>query len=63
MRFEVTISVTNFKEALMKNLKASTALLTVFLASQATADPTLMFGLSFNFGNSAKEMRSHASNV
>ena len=53
MRFEVTISVTNFKEALMKNLKASTALLTVFLASQATADPTLMFGLSFNFGGGA----------
>lgn len=34
----------------MKNLKSTTALASVFLTSQAMADPTVMVGLSFNFG-------------
>lgn len=34
----------------MNNLKATTAVLSVLLSSQAMADPTVMFGLSFNFG-------------
>lgn len=37
----------------MRNLKASTALASALLASQAMADPTVMFGLSFNFGGNA----------
>lgn len=37
----------------MKNLRATTSLVSVFLASQAMADPTVMFGLSFNFGGDA----------
>ena len=34
----------------MKKLKTTTALVSVMLSSQALADPTVMFGLSFNFG-------------
>lgn len=37
----------------MKNLMTSTALASVLLASQAAADPTVMLGLSFNFGGNA----------
>lgn len=34
----------------MNNLKASTAIVSVLLTTQAMADPTVMLGLSFNFG-------------
>ncbi|WP_424179049.1 hypothetical protein [Yoonia sp. TsM2_T14_4] len=37
----------------MKNLKSTTALVSVLLTSQAMADPAVMFGLSFNFGGDA----------
>ncbi|MDV4145384.1 MULTISPECIES: hypothetical protein [Shimia] len=37
----------------MNKLKASTALVSALLTSQAMADPTVMFGLAFNFGGGA----------